>query len=241
MKRLRRILVVVMLGLISGAGWGQTFLPAPGDSTTITEYFDGHQWAYQRIGDVVVGLANYKEDNKTGTFYQLGIMIQNLGTTPITFDPDSVTSSYIQKNGKEKELKVYTYEQLMKKIEKIQMWTLALNAFSAGWSAGEAGRQQSTSNSFINLPTYSTYNAAAASSANIAAQTQLMTLSAIMENNRKEAGLGYLKMTTVHPSESIVGIMNADHKKGKTMTVNITINGTVYSFDWDITKKKKKK
>ena len=33
--------------------------------------------------------------------------------------------------------------------------------------------------------------------------------------------------------------MNIKRKRGTTMTINIPINGQVYSFDWDVTKKKK--
>ena len=50
---------------------------------------------------------------------------------------------------------------------------------------------------------------------------------------------GYLKQITIHPNEGIIGYMNIKHKKGVHMTVNIPIEGQVYSFDWDVSKKKK--
>jgi len=33
--------------------------------------------------------------------------------------------------------------------------------------------------------------------------------------------------------------MNIKRQKGKLMTINVKVDGTTYSFDWDITKKKK--
>jgi hypothetical protein len=42
------------------------------------------------------------------------------------------------------------------------------------------------------------------------------------------------------PEEGIIGYMNIKHRKGVRMTVNIPIEGQIFSFDWDIAKKKKK-
>ena len=88
---------------------------------------------------------------------------------------------------------------------------------------------------------HTTYNYAAASAANMAATTQMMTLSKLMADDRNTKSQGYLKMTTIHPNEGIIGYMNIKHKKGQLMMVNIPVGGQVYSFDWDVTKKKGKK
>ena len=61
-----------------------------------------------------------------------------------------------------------------------------------------------------------------------------------MADDKKTMSQGYLKLTTVHPDEGIIGFMNIKHRKGKRLTVNIPIEGQVFSFDWDIAKKKKK-
>ncbi len=65
----------------------------------------------------------------------------------------------------------------------------------------------------------------------------MMTLGKMMENDRVVKEQGYLKKTTVHPGESIVGYMNIKRKKGKILTVNIAVDDCVYSFDWDVSKK----
>lgn len=83
------------------------------------------------------------------------------------------------------------------------------------------------------------YNYAAASAANMAATTQIMTLGKMMSDDKKTISQGYLKLTTIHPEEGIIGYMNIKHRKGVCMTVNIPIEGQIFSFDWDIAKKKK--
>lgn len=68
----------------------------------------------------------------------------------------------------------------------------------------------------------------------------MMALSKMMSDDKKTISQGYLKLTTVHPEEGIIGYMNIKHRKGVRMTVNIPIEGLIFSFDWDIAKKKKK-
>ena len=49
----------------------------------------------------------------------------------------------------------------------------------------------------------------------------------------------YLKKNTIYPNEAIVGFMNIKRKKGKIVKVDIPIDGEVFSFTWDVSKKKK--
>lgn len=60
-----------------------------------------------------------------------------------------------------------------------------------------------------------------------------------MADDRNTKSQGYLRITTIHPNEGIIGYMNVKRKNGLLMTVNIPVGGQVYSFDWDVTKKKK--
>ncbi len=62
----------------------------------------------------------------------------------------------------------------------------------------------------------------------------------MMSDDKKTISQGYLKLTTVHPDEGIIGYMNIKHRKGVRMTVNIPVDGQVFSFDWDVSKKRKK-
>lgn len=240
MKKFTISVVFVVLSLVAHA---QTFIAEKSDTTIWSEYYDGHIWAYRQIGDIVVGMTNYKEKDKYGKYYQIAIFIKNLGDISVTFDPENVTSTLYNKRGDAYELKVYTYDRYMKKVKTAQAWSMALLGFSAGINAGMAGYQTTYSNSYMpNGMAYTqvhrTYNYAAASAANMAATTQMITLNRVMENDRNLKSQGYLKITTIHPDEGIIGYMNIKRKKGQTMTVNIPVNGQTCSFEWDLTKKK---
>lgn len=225
-----RILSIIILWCLASSIKAQTFIKAENDTTVMSEYNDGRIWAYRQIGDFVVGMTNYEEKDDYGKYYQVAIFIKNLGEESVTFDPDRVTSSLYTKRGDKLALQVYTYDEYMKKVKNAQAWSMALLGFSAGLNAGMAGYQT----------TYTTtYNYAAASAANMAATTQMMTLSKLMADDRNTKSQGYLKITTVHPGEGIIGYMNIKRKRGLTMKVNIPVDEKVFSFDWDVMKRKK--
>lgn len=240
---MKNFLIVLLFGITCSVN-AQEFVAAENDTTVLTEYNDGRLWAYRRIGDFVVGMTNYVEKSDYGKNYQILIFIKNLSETSALFDPSLVTSTLTDKQGKTDGMKVFTYEKYMKKVKNQQAWTMALTGFSAGLNAGMAGYQTTHSTTYAagRMPytqVHTTYNYAAASAANMAASTQMMTLSKLMSDDKKTISQGYLKLTTVHPDEGIIGYMNIKHRKGVRLTVNIPIEGQVFSFDWDVTKKKK--
>ena len=225
-----RILSIIIIWCLASSIKAQTFIKAENDTTVMSEYNDGRIWAYRQIGDFVVGMTNYEEKDDYGKYYQVAIFIKNLGEESVTFDPDRVTSSLYTKRGDKLALQVYTYDEYMKKVKNAQAWSMALLGVSAGLNAGMAGYQT----------TYTTtYNYAAASAANMAATTQMMTLSKLMADDCNTKSQGYLKITTVHPGEGIIGYMNIKRKRGLTMKVNIPVDEKVFSFDWDVMKRKK--
>lgn len=239
---MKKLLAFFFLGIAISVNAQELFV-AENDTTVLTEYNDGRLWAYRQIGDFVVGMTNYVEKSDYGKNYQILIFIKNLSDNSILFDPSLVTSRLTDKQGDTKEMNVYTYD--MKKIKNQQAWAMALTGFSAGLNAGMAGYQTTyvTAYGAGGMPytqVHSTYNYAAASAANMAATTQVMTLSKMMSDDKKTISQGYLKLTTVHPDEGILGYMNIKHRKGVCLTVNIPIEGQAFSFDWDVTKKKKK-
>ena len=221
----------------------QTFIKLESDTTAITEYVNGRLWAYRYIGNFVVGMTNYEEKDDYGKYYQIHIYINNLGKKSVTFNPEEVTSSLVTKKGDTIDLVVYSHEQFMKKVKRTQAWAMALTSFSTGLNAGMAGYSTTYTTAYgANGTPYTQisthYNASAASAANMSAQAQIVTLGKMMEEDKKAKEQGYLKINTIHPNEAIIGYMNIKRKRGTTMTINIPINGQVYSFDWDVTKKK---
>ena len=220
----------------------QTFIYLQNDSI-LTEYNDGKLWAYLNKNNLVVGLTCFKAKDDYGRYYQLNIFIKNIGDSPVTFYPDSIYSDLLTKRNNTLRLEVYTNEEYQKKIKRSQTWAMVLYGFSAGLNAGTAGYSTSYSTSYSpNGYTYSTitqhYNANAAYQANMSSTNQILTLGQMLENDRSVREQGYLKTTTVHPNEAIIGYMNIKRKKGKTLTVNIPINGCIYTFNWNVNKKK---
>ena len=241
---MKKCLIAFLLGFSFSVN-AQDFIAAENDTTVMSEYNDGRLWAYRQIGDFVVGMTNYEEKDDYGKYYQIAIFIKNLSNASVTFEPEQITSTLYSKNNDTIPLIVYSYDKYMKKVETSQNWSMALLGFSAGLNAGMAGYQTTYTTTYgVNHMPYTqvhtTYNYAAASAANMAATTQLMTLSKLMADDCNTKSQGYLKMTTIHPNEGIIGYVNIKRKKGLLMTVNIPVGGHVYSFDWDVTKKKKK-
>ena len=241
---MKLILITTLMFLFANLQ-AQTFIKPENDTTIVTEFHDGRLWGYQKIGNFVVGMTNYEEKDDYGKYYQIIIYINNLSEVPVTFNPEEVTSSLFTKKGDTISLEVYSYERYMKKVKRSQAWAMALTSFSAGFNAGSAGYSTSYSTAYnangmpyTKISTH--YNASAASAANMAAQTQIATLGKMMEEDKKAKEQGYLKTNTIHVGEAIIGYMNIKRKRGISMTVNIPINGQVYSFDWDVTKKKNK-
>ena len=120
---------------------------------------------------------------------------------------------------------------------------MALYGISAGINAGTAGYSTSYSTSYSsNGYAYTTitnhYDANAAYQANVASTNQMLTLGQMMDNDRTIREQGYLKTTTIYPDEAIIGYMNRRRKKGKILIVNIPIGDYIYTFKWDVNRKK---
>lgn len=241
---MRKLLMAFLLGITFSAEV-QNYVIAENDTTVLTEYNDGRLWAYKQYGDYVVGMTTYLDKDDYGKNYQIVIFIKNLGETSALFDPSLVTSMLTNKYGEREDLKVYTYERYMKKVKNQQAWSMALMGFSAGMNAGMAGYQTTYTTTYgaAGVPytqAHTTYNYAAASAANMTATTQMMSLSKMMSDDKKTISQGYLKKNTINPDEGILGYMNIKYNKGNVMTVRIPVGDYIYSFDWDVSKKKKK-
>lgn len=216
----------------------QTFI-SPKNDTVLTEYNGGKLWAYQNRNNLVVGLTCFEAIDNYGKYYQLNVFVKDIGDNSVTINPDSVYSTLLTKRNDTLHLEVYTSEEYQKKIRRLQMWTMALVGFSAGLNARNAGYSTfySTSYSPTGLP-YTIIMPMRQYNANAVATNQIITLGQMMENDCVISEQGYLKTTTVHPGEAIVGYMNIKRKKGEILSVNIPVNSCVYTFDWDVSKKK---
>lgn len=222
----------------------QSVMKPENDSTFITEFRDGDEWAVIARHGFVVGLNNKYIYDDYGKFYQLTIRIRNLTENPYTFDPDTVSAFLVNKRNDTIALKVYSSEGFQKKIRRTQAWNKVLAGISAGLEAGTSGYETSYVSrtgvgGYSYLQPISGYSHSEAAQAHALSGIQLYLLDKEMEADRRTREEGYLKKTTIHPGESILGFINVKRKKGLEMRVVIPLNGWDYVFDWDVSKKKK--
>lgn len=88
----------------------------------------------------------------------------------------------------------------------------------------------------VSSSTTTSYNGAAAYQAQVIANDRIAAYDNMLLSERSAKDEGYLKRTTIHPGETISGYINIERKKCVSMTVNIDINGAVYTYPWDISK-----
>lgn len=110
------------------------------------EYKDGEAWPYYNKNGIMIGMTN-NEVRDYGKYFQIPIIIANNSMYPIEFEPNNVTASLIDKKGNERELKVYSATEYMKKVRRSQNWAMALNGLAEGLAAANAGYSNSTTNS----------------------------------------------------------------------------------------------
>ena len=220
----------------------QSFIGTENDSTIMTEYNDGKFWVYRNINNFVVGLTCYEEKDDYGKYYQVHIFIRNLSDKAIVFCPEEI-SAYLYRKRDTLELDVYTNEEFQKKIKRSQTWAMVLYGMSTGINAGTAGYTTSygttySSNGYVYPTVTQYYDANAAHQANMIATNYMIALGQKMANDRTIKEQGYLKKTTIYPNEAVVGYMNIKRGRGEILLINVTIDGYLYSFKWDVSRKK---
>ena len=238
---MRKMLLFTLLS-ISLMAVGQTLKYDSNDTTIVMEYYDGQQWAYRKINGVVVGLTNYESRDKYGKYYQIGIYIKNENNRSVVFYPERISSVLKTKKGEEKPLLVYSYKAYMRKIEKSQDWDMTLNSIAMGINAGMAGHKTAyvsgwSPNTGVYSGTVRYYDYGAAAFAGIYGSMYLNNLERKQYKDRRLRSKGYLKTTTIHPGEEILGYINIKRKKGKETKIIVPINNNIFVYDWLLQKK----
>lgn len=88
-----------------------------------TEYKNGEVWPYYNKNGLMIGMTN-NEVRDYGKYFQVPIIIANNSMFPVEFNPNNITATLIDKNAKERVLKVYSAEEYLKKfvVSKIGLW-----------------------------------------------------------------------------------------------------------------------
>lgn len=193
----------------------------------VTEYIDGRQWAYRKMGNVEIGMACDEVKDDLGHFYKAYIYIRNTGTANIDFDPASATAS-IKKRDYEpaRELEVYTAERFEKKMRRERNWSMALTGVAVGVNAGTSISSAMASGD--------SYSMAMANQTNLIAMNQLTLTENAMTVCAQMSTQGYIRRNTIHPGQAVAGHMFIEHKRCSLLTVSVMINGRAYSSAWEV-------
>ena|GEM_PF-4166248 len=109
-----------------------------------TEYQDGIPYQYYVNNGLTVSLTNTK-NNDYGKWFKADIVIQNNTMGTIDFDPaSSITAYSIDKNNKQSNLEVWSYERYMKNVHSFQVMNAVLEGLAGGLAVASAGYSTST-------------------------------------------------------------------------------------------------
>lgn len=207
MKRL--VLILMVVPLLVGCNKKTVFSLFEQDRQNydLTEWIDGEEWVYKDNGKFWVGVT-MNEDDYDG-YYKAKIFVLNKTDKAVLFDPENVSARLLNQKigtrGVVDALKVYTSDELQKKLKKQQNWTMALQGLATGLSSTDELPQNTAAN---------------------------YSLGKMLEDDRRLKEIGYLKKTTLYPYKSISGYMFLGKSKGKIMLIDIPVGGDVFSFKW---------
>ena len=212
MKRL--VVILMVIPLLVGCNKKTVFSLFEQDRQNydLTEWIDGEEWVYKDNGKFWVGVT-MNEDDYDG-YYKAKIFVLNKTDKAVLFDPENVSARLLNQKigtrGVVDALKVYTSDELQKKLKKQQNWTMALQGLATGLSSTDELPQNTAAN---------------------------YSLGKMLEDDRRLKEIGYLKKTTLYPYKSISGYMFLGKSKGKIMLIDIPVGGDVFSFKWMMLRK----
>lgn len=234
---MKKIVLFIMM-MLPVAVFGQK---SEDSITSFTEYRDGLLWKYSVKGNIIVGTTCYEFLDEYGKYYQLAIYIKNEGEDSFIFQPDGISAILKSTEDKTNPLLVYSYDQYMRKIQRRQNWSMALNSFAVGMNAGMAGQKRAYVSGWspgtgIYSGMVSYYDSDAALSASIQGSIYLDHLKEKYSIDRKTKSSGYLRTNTIHSGEEILGYVNIKRKRGRSIEVIIPANGFKFDYRWNLDK-----
>ena len=133
------------------------FWNTPSTNERKTEYQDGVLYQYYVNNGLTVSLTNTKDLEEYGRGFRADIVIQNNSMVPIDFDPvTGITAYSIDKNEKQNNLEVYSYEKYTKKVHHAEVLAAVLGGIAGGLAA--ASTVYSTSTTTTNTHYNETHN-----------------------------------------------------------------------------------
>lgn len=110
-------------------------------------YKDGSPISYYTHKGITVAVL-LSVDNTYGNYYQANILIQNLSGKKFNFDPRMIQAK-MTKSKVTSNLKVYTFDEYISRVNNRQMWNAAAISFSENLAASNAGYSSSSTHTTI--------------------------------------------------------------------------------------------
>ena len=199
---------------------------------------DGQPVEYYSYNGINISLA-LSEQRQYGKYYVAYITIENLTGHPFNFFTSTIQATYTRKN-KETNGIVLTNAEYMKIVNRRQAWNTAINTYNENSAARGAGYSYSNSNSRISAYNQTatinsnsrTYNAANGYIAQQNAQNNINNFQNEQQQIKSVLNQGYLKDNTIDNQQKIIGYVNIKFEKSDKITINVPVNGEVFSFYW---------
>lgn len=127
----------------------QPIYESPTTSEIKKEYIEGYNWLYYNANGITLGMTNI-EIKDYGKYFQIPIIVTNSTLFPFDFDPNLITSTLIDKKGRQVDLEVLSSEEYLSKVQRGQNWAMFWKGLGEGMAASGAGYSNSTTNTHYN-------------------------------------------------------------------------------------------
>lgn len=215
---------------------------SPLESEIQEEEYEGNKWNFYSKNGVTVAL-NTNTIRDYGKYHVLNITISNNSLIPIEFEPSSnITAESVNfKKNERKSLKVYSCEEYIQKYDRRKAWGAAVLGVSEILAIVDSGTSEQKSVSVNSkgekTVTYTkTYNPFDNYLAWELAHMHSKNYNNDTIEGREIRRVGYFKQSTINPGESVSGYAYVERIKGNEITVNIDVEGAIYTFKWNYRK-----
>lgn len=215
---------------------------SPAVSEMLVDYHEGNKWSHYSKNGVTVAL-NTTTIRDYGKYHVLNITIDNNSLVPIEFEPSmNITAESVNsKKGVTTPLKVFSCEDFLAKYDRRTAWGAAFLGLSEALTLVDAGVSESKSvtvnskgeKSVTYTRTYDPFDHFLEWHI---ANMEMREYEDDVINGREVRRVGYIKRTTIYPGESISGYAYVQRVKGNQITINIDIEGAIYTYTWNYKK-----
>lgn len=214
--------------------------PLPSEMTE--DYHEGNKWSHYSKNGVTVALHTTKISDY-GKYHVLNITISNNSLIPIEFEPSiNITAESLNyKKNERTAIKVYSCDDYLKKYDKRTAWGSAIFGISEALTLLDGGHSEEKSVTVNSKGEKSVTYTKKYDPFDHLVEWQLAHMETkeyddSVIDGREVRRVGYFKRSTIYPGESVSGFAYVERIKGNEVTVNIDIEGAVYTFTWEFKK-----